>query len=78
MIHKTLIIEDNKAHMKALCKIVKELQRDIEIYCAYNTEQAYQLILEQHIHLFIIDIILNKKAWRCIRVRFCKRNKRNF
>lgn len=54
MIHKTLIIEDNKAHMKALCKIVKELQRDIEIYCAYNTEQAYQLILEQHIHLFII------------------------
>lgn len=47
MIHKTLIIEDNKAHMKALCKIVKELQRDIEIYCAYNTEQAYQLILER-------------------------------
>ncbi len=59
MIRKILIIEDNKAHMDALRKIVEELPRNTQIYCASDAKQAFQLALEQHIHLFLIDIILS-------------------
>lgn len=59
MPQKILVIEDNKAHMEALCKILNDLHKDIQIYCAYDVEKAFQISLEQHIHLFLVDIILN-------------------
>lgn len=59
MPQKILIIEDNKAHMQALNEIIQNLHRDIQVYCAYDVKTAYQLALENHIHLFLIDIILN-------------------
>lgn len=61
MPQKILIIEDNKTHMAALCKIIEKLSRDILIYSAYDTGQAFRIALEQHIHLFLIDIVLNSK-----------------
>lgn len=59
MRQKVLIIEDNKAHMDALCKIIRDLQRDVQVFCAYNAGEAFQKALEHHIHLFMIDIVLN-------------------
>lgn len=58
MKQKVLIIEDKKPHMDALCKIINDLNEDIEIYCAYNGAEAYRIAMEQHIHLFLVDIIL--------------------
>lgn len=58
MLLKVLIVEDNKAHMDALCKILKDLNRDLQVYCAYNLAEAFRLALEQHINLFLVDIIL--------------------
>lgn len=55
---KVLIVEDNKAHMEALDKIVKSLNRDLQVYYAHDLETAFHLVLEQHINLFLVDIIL--------------------
>lgn len=54
-----LIVEDNEAHMNALQTIIKDLHRDVQVYYANNKEEAYQLALEYHIHLFLVDIILD-------------------
>ena len=59
MIRKILIIEDNVLHMDTLCKIIEESPVNIRVYCASDVKQAFQIALEQHIHLFLIDIILN-------------------
>lgn len=58
MLLKVLIVEDNKAHMDALCKILKDLNRDLQVYCANDLTEAFHLALEQHINLFLVDIIL--------------------
>lgn len=58
---KVLIIEDNKVHMDALCKILENLHKDIIVYCASDAERALQMAIEQHIHLFLVDIVLNTK-----------------
>ncbi len=58
MIQNILIIEDKKSHMDALCKIVSNLNKKIVVYNAYNIEKAYQIAMENHIHLFLVDIIL--------------------
>ena len=58
MLRNVLIIEDKKSHMDALCKIISELNKDIIIYTAFNAERAYQISMEYHIHLFLVDIIL--------------------
>lgn len=59
MSRKVLIIEDEKVHVDALCKILEDLQRDIVVYCANNIEQALKISFEQHIHLFLVDIVLD-------------------
>lgn len=59
MKRKILIVEDKKSHMDALCKIIDDLHEDIEIFCASDSSLAYQIAMEHHIHLFLIDIILN-------------------
>jgi len=55
---KVLIVEDNKAHADALDKIIRDLNRDLQVYFAYDLEEAFQVVLEQHINLFLVDIIL--------------------
>lgn len=59
MIRNVLIIEDKKSHMEALCKIVSDLNRNLKIYTAVDAEEAYQIAMEHHIHLFLVDIILH-------------------
>lgn len=54
-----LVVEDNEVHMNALHIIIKDLHRDVKVYYANSLEKAFQLVLEHHIHLFLIDIILN-------------------
>lgn len=61
MKHKILIIEDKKAHMDAICNIINDLNKDIEIYCAFDENEAYKIAMETHIQLFLVDIILKTK-----------------
>lgn len=61
MSHNLLIIEDNKAHMEALLKIIQELPVKVVVYCARTKEEAYQILMKKRIHLFLLDIILDSK-----------------
>lgn len=53
-----LILEDKKSHREALYKIVSDLAQDITIYMASDVQKAYQIAMENHLHLFLVDIIL--------------------
>lgn len=59
MSRKVLIVEDNKVHIEALQKILTDLNEDLLIYCANDMQSAMQIALEQHIHLFLVDIVLD-------------------
>lgn len=59
MIQKVLIVEDCEVHSEALQKILNNLHKNLEIYCAPDMEKAFQISLEQHICLFLVDIILD-------------------
>lgn len=61
MLQKILLVEDNPVHMEALCKVIEDLHRDICVYCASDLESALKISLEQHIHVFLVDIVLNTK-----------------
>jgi len=54
-----LIVEDNQIHADALQKILKEIHNEIDIYYANNIKGALEIALEQHIHLFLLDIVLD-------------------
>lgn len=53
-----LILEDKKTQRDALYKIVSDLEKDVMVYTASNVEQAYQISMTNHIHLFLMEIIL--------------------
>lgn len=59
MSKKVLIVEDSKVHIDALQKILADLHRDLTVYCASDLQSALQIALEQHIHLFLVDIVLD-------------------
>lgn len=61
MVKNILIVEDNKAHLSAIKGCVDELDKEIKIFTAENGHDAFSLLMEHHIHLFLIDIILNPK-----------------
>lgn len=56
MIRNVLIIEDKKSHMEALYKIVSEIRDNVVIHTAFDVDTAYQISMEYHVHLFLIDI----------------------
>lgn len=58
MRRNVLILEDKKEHMEALCKIVSDLAQDTKIHRASDVQTAYQTVMENHIHLFLLDIVL--------------------
>lgn len=62
MRRKILIIEDNCIHLDALCKLVDQINQDICIYAAGKLSEAFEIAMEQHIHLFLVDIILNTSS----------------
>ena len=53
-----LILEDKETHRVALRKIVTGLSKDIEVYEAGDIRTAYHIVMNEHIHLFLLDIIL--------------------
>ncbi|MCM1495743.1 MAG: LytTR family DNA-binding domain-containing protein [Bacteroides sp.] len=59
MTRNVLIVEDKQNHSDAIRKILSEMDADIMIFQAYNLEEAYHVVAEHHIHLFLLDIILD-------------------
>ena len=47
--------------MAAIEKVLQDLKQDIKWYCAYTVHEAVKIAFERHIHLFLIDIILDTK-----------------
>ena len=59
MIKNVLIVEDNKAALTMLYKIVEELYIEIKIFTASDSKEAYQKAIQYTIDVFIVDIILD-------------------
>lgn len=55
---KVVILEDNEVMRRDLCRIIEGLHKNVEVYCAANMKDAYHIAMEQQIHLFLVDIIL--------------------
>lgn len=55
-----LIIEDNYVQREFMKRLVQELSREVFVYDVDNLQEAYQILLENTIDLFIIDIVLDR------------------
>lgn len=53
-----LLLEDKPSHREALYKIISGIPGDIRIHMASDVQRAYQIVMDYHIHLFLVDIIL--------------------
>lgn len=56
---RILILEDDAEMRQHLCQIIEGLHKNVEVYCVDNMKDAYNLAMEHHIHLFLVDIVLN-------------------
>lgn len=56
-----LIIEDNYVQREYMKRLVQELSSEVKVYDVDNLQEAYQILLENTIDLFIIDIVLDNK-----------------
>ena len=54
-----LIIEDNKIQLEALKTLVKEVDSDLVIYAVTGAPEAYKLLVERTIDVFLVDIMLS-------------------
>ncbi len=61
MIKTVLIIEDNREQAKALKQLVKEVNENTEIFMADNAADAYMLLMEKTVDVFLVDIVLDAK-----------------
>lgn len=59
---KVLIVEDNVAAVKALKKLIGEINSGIEVYTASDIDSAYSITMKNLIDLFLIDIILDSTS----------------
>lgn len=55
---KIVVLEDDEIMRRNLCRIIDELHQSVEVLCAANMKEAYHIAMEQQIHLFLVDIIL--------------------
>lgn len=55
-----LIIEDDKEQLKMLRQLILDINGNTVVYMAENVAEAYQLLLEKTIDVFLVDIILDK------------------
>lgn len=55
-----LIIEDNYVQREFMKRLVQELSEEVFVYDVDNLQEAYQILLENTIDLFIIDIVLDR------------------
>jgi len=58
---KVLILEDNRAVLCGLVKLVQEINNNLVAYAYTKAEDAIKCMLEYKIDLFLVDIILNTK-----------------
>lgn len=56
---KVLILEDNDMCRSTLETIIKMVDGSVKIYAACDTGEAYKIIMENQIDMFLIDIILD-------------------
>lgn len=56
---QVLILEDDSNSAKEIETVLKAIDEDIIVYEADSLQRAYHIAIECHIHLFIVDIILN-------------------
>lgn len=56
---RVLILEDNEHSRNMLVKIVKSCRKDIEVCAFEKRSDAYQYAFENHIDLFLVDIVLD-------------------
>ena len=47
-----LILEDKQSHMDALYKIVSEVNNQLRVITASTEKEAFQIVMEQQIHMF--------------------------
>lgn len=55
-----LIIEDNYVQREFMKRLVQELSGEVAVYDVDNIQEAYQILLENTIDFFIIDIVLDR------------------
>lgn len=58
MQRRIMILEDDKVSMTSIRLIIEDLHRDVEIFCADSLKEAYSIVMEQQMHLLIVDIVL--------------------
>lgn len=58
MQRRIMILEDDRIAMENIMRIISGLHKDIAVFCADTLEKAYSIVMEQQIHLLIVDIIL--------------------
>ena len=56
---KVLILEDDFSNADIIKQLIKEYDKCIKVYIESNVNNAYALVMENRIHLFVIDIILD-------------------
>ncbi len=61
MKRKVLILEDHRHHREALEKLLYEIEPEVCCYSVSTVKEAVQIIWEDHIHLFLIDIVLDTR-----------------
>lgn len=55
-----LIVEDNDVQREGMRQLVAETSAEVKIFTAENLQEAYQILLENIIDVFIVDIVLDK------------------
>ena len=56
-----LIVEDEVEQFNMLRQLVLSVNRLADIYVAHNAVEAYEILMEKTIDVFMVDIILNKE-----------------
>ena len=54
-----LIIEDDENQLKILKQLVLSVNENALVFIAYNEKEAYKILLEKTIDVFLVDIILD-------------------
>lgn len=68
-----LILEDKTEHRDALHRIVTEAATNVCVYMATDIGMAFQIAMEHHIHLFLVDIVLHpEKQGDVLGLQFAK------
>lgn len=57
-----LIVEDNKAALERMQKIIGELDQETNVRVASNILEAYNIAIQYTIDVFLVDIILDVRA----------------